>query len=392
MVKYSGRTMNMERYVEQEFFRIDQMQDGYSFENYIAALLRSNGYQNVSVTEKSGDYGADVIAFWKNDKIAFQCKLSASDIGVKAVQEAISGKLYYKCAKAVVVTNRYFTNSAITLAAIAHVDLWNRKKLSTYLIPPATQMENSIISDADNLFMSAVEYVLSKSVITTAELQIKFNIGYAQASILLEKMNSLGIVGPWMGSRPRQVLIDQSQFSFGVSEKSVEQQKVAQQNYDFRQIYWGMDKRQVVRTEGIPDAVLKNGAYLYEGKIIADRKCDLLICFNERGLAYTGIYSFVFSSDANTCVIEYKRMKGVVSVKYGTPLQDRKNWNSKVASKTENLSEALQNGSLEYSGYWRTLTTNIFLILYLNHGEITCDLSYSSNDDDMKPKANLNGI
>jgi hypothetical protein len=382
----------MERYMEQEFFRIDQMQDGYSFENYIATLLRGNGYQNISVTEKSGDYGADVIAFLKNDKIAFQCKLSASDIGIKAVQEAISGKLYYKCAKAVVVTNRYFTNSAITLAAIAHVDLWNRKKLSTYLIPSTKQTANSTISDANKLFMSAVEYVLSKNVITTAELQIKFNIGYAKAAIFLEKMNGLGIVGPYTGTRPRQVLIDQSQFSFGVPEKNIEQQKAAQQNYDFRQIYWGMDKQQIICAEGSPDCALQSGAYLYENKTIAGRKCDLLICFNECGLAHTGIYSFTFSQDAKVCIAEYKRMKGIVSIKYGVPLQDRRDWGPKANLKAESLCEAVQNGNLEYMAYWQTLTTNITLLLYLNNGEITCDLDYTSSNDTMKPKVNLNGI
>jgi HJR/Mrr/RecB family endonuclease len=53
---------------------IDQM-NGYEFEEYIAKLLIKLGYKSATVTKKSGDFGADIIAVDKNNKrVAVQCK------------------------------------------------------------------------------------------------------------------------------------------------------------------------------------------------------------------------------------------------------------------------------------------------------------------------------
>ena len=55
------------------FHDIDNM-DGHSFEYWCADLLRDNGFENVSVTQGSGDQGVDVLAEKDGVKYAIQCK------------------------------------------------------------------------------------------------------------------------------------------------------------------------------------------------------------------------------------------------------------------------------------------------------------------------------
>ncbi|MBR0104897.1 MAG: restriction endonuclease [Firmicutes bacterium] len=99
--------------------------DGYTYENHVAKRLRSMGYRDVKITKKSGDFGADILAKdWKGSKICFQCKRYNGPVGVKAVQEAISAKTYYKCSKAAVITPSVFTEGAKKLAETSDVKLY----------------------------------------------------------------------------------------------------------------------------------------------------------------------------------------------------------------------------------------------------------------------------
>ena len=107
---------------------IDQM-DGFSFEYYIAELLKEHGFRQVVVTGGSGDFGVDITAVIGNTKYAFQCKNYQRNIGVTPIQEVYSGAPMYKASVCVVVTNAYFTPHAIELARSLGVRLWDRDVL-----------------------------------------------------------------------------------------------------------------------------------------------------------------------------------------------------------------------------------------------------------------------
>ena len=68
--------------------------DGLSFEYTCASILRKRGFSNVDVTKGSGDQGIDVLAWKGGTKYGIQCKLYASPVGNKAVQEAYAGKTF----------------------------------------------------------------------------------------------------------------------------------------------------------------------------------------------------------------------------------------------------------------------------------------------------------
>lgn len=103
--------------------------DGYQFEKLTCKLLTKLGFQNVKSTKGSSDYGIDVLAQNGETTYGFQCKLYSSPVGIKAVQEVSSGVGYYKCKKAIVISNSYFTPHAINASKELNVGLWNRDKL-----------------------------------------------------------------------------------------------------------------------------------------------------------------------------------------------------------------------------------------------------------------------
>lgn len=107
---------------------IDNM-DGQQFEYYCAGLLKKNGFSQVEVTKASGDQGVDILATKDDIRYAIQCKCYSSDLGNKPVQEVHAGKAVYRCQIGVVLTNRYFTQSAKDAAEATGVLLWNRDKL-----------------------------------------------------------------------------------------------------------------------------------------------------------------------------------------------------------------------------------------------------------------------
>lgn len=107
--------------------------NGYKFESWCAALLTINDFSNVTVTQGSGDHGADILAEKDDISYAFQCKYYSGTVGNKAVQEVYAAKTYYKRDIAVVMTNSYFTRPAQEEAAKIHVKLWDKDKLQILL-------------------------------------------------------------------------------------------------------------------------------------------------------------------------------------------------------------------------------------------------------------------
>lgn len=105
----------------------------FEFESWISALFNSCGY-NSYTTKKSGDYGVDVIAENENKRIAIQCKLTKSTLGIRCVQEVIAGAEYYRADEGwVISTCPSFTYQAFELANSCNVKLFNIEELEMLL-------------------------------------------------------------------------------------------------------------------------------------------------------------------------------------------------------------------------------------------------------------------
>ncbi|MFT2644467.1 restriction endonuclease [Helicobacter pylori] len=111
--------------------KIDAM-NGFEFEEYSKIFFTSKGFE-VSITQKSGDYGADLIIEKDGIKWAVQAKRYSHKVSPKAIQEVVSSKAYYACEKACVITNSYFTQAAQKLAQANGVILIDRDEWVRFL-------------------------------------------------------------------------------------------------------------------------------------------------------------------------------------------------------------------------------------------------------------------
>ena len=100
--------------------------DPLQFEEFTALYIKNRGYYQIDLTPVSGDFGADIIAYNpQGKKVCIQCKKYSSPVGVSAVQEILSAKLYYQCEIAMVaVTSAGYTRQAKELAKKAGVLLY----------------------------------------------------------------------------------------------------------------------------------------------------------------------------------------------------------------------------------------------------------------------------
>ncbi|SFE33771.1 restriction system protein [Lentibacillus persicus] len=112
---------------------IDRMK-GYQFEVYLQVLFKELGYRPV-VTQKSGDYGADVVLKGRN-KIVIQAKRYGTKhkVSMDAVREVLAAMFFYKAEEAWVITNSFFTKQAKTLAKACGVTLLDRYELEAFIV------------------------------------------------------------------------------------------------------------------------------------------------------------------------------------------------------------------------------------------------------------------
>ncbi len=64
----------------------------------------------------------------------------------------------------------------------------------------------------DEMLPKAIECVVEAGLASTSLLQRKLKLGYARAARIVDEMEARGIVGPYEGSKPRQVLITRQQW------------------------------------------------------------------------------------------------------------------------------------------------------------------------------------
>lgn len=94
------------------------------YEDYIAAYVKRKGYINVHTTKVSGDFGADVLCESPTGrKICIQCKHYSKPVGIEAVQQVLSAKVYYECEEAWVCASDVFTLAAQEMASKTGVKL-----------------------------------------------------------------------------------------------------------------------------------------------------------------------------------------------------------------------------------------------------------------------------
>ena len=71
---------------------------------------------------------------------------------------------------------------------------------------------DEVASDFDELIDAAAEVVVETGQASVSMLQRRLKLGYSRAARLVDQMEERGIVGPFEGSKPRQLLITRAQW------------------------------------------------------------------------------------------------------------------------------------------------------------------------------------
>jgi S-DNA-T family DNA segregation ATPase FtsK/SpoIIIE len=66
--------------------------------------------------------------------------------------------------------------------------------------------------DSDEFLADAAQLVIETGSASVSMLQRRLRVGYTRAGRLIDMLERRGIVGPWEGSKPRQILVDPDEF------------------------------------------------------------------------------------------------------------------------------------------------------------------------------------
>jgi restriction system protein len=124
------------RFMSDEYQRsgiqtVDEM-DGVEFEHRLQSLYEYLGY-TVETTSVSGDYGADLVLVKDGERSVVQAKRYSGNVGLEAVQQAVTALAHYNATFAIVASNSYYTKAAQQLAASNNVTLIDRGALTAML-------------------------------------------------------------------------------------------------------------------------------------------------------------------------------------------------------------------------------------------------------------------
>ena len=110
---------------------VDKM-SGLEFEQYIARLLKLQGYTHIKLTERY-DLGVDIIATKDGIRWGIQVKRYNNLVKAAAVRQVVTALRTYHCDRAMVVSNSVFSRPARELAKSNDCILIDRSVLSRWL-------------------------------------------------------------------------------------------------------------------------------------------------------------------------------------------------------------------------------------------------------------------
>lgn len=106
--------------------------DGIAFEHYLAKLLKSRGFTGIKLTEKY-DLGVDIIAKKGGITWGVQAKRYKNNVKAAAVRQTYTALNRYKCDRAMVITNSFYSRQAQLLANDNNCVLVGREELKKWV-------------------------------------------------------------------------------------------------------------------------------------------------------------------------------------------------------------------------------------------------------------------
>ncbi|MED3601444.1 DNA translocase SpoIIIE [Bacillus subtilis] len=93
---------------------------------------------------------------------------------------------------------------------VDHVITQQKAQYQEEMIPEETTETHSEVTD--ELYDEALELIVGMQTASVSMLQRRFRIGYTRAARLIDAMEERGVVGPYEGSKPREVLLSKEKY------------------------------------------------------------------------------------------------------------------------------------------------------------------------------------
>ncbi|MBI4237427.1 MAG: DNA translocase FtsK [Deltaproteobacteria bacterium] len=100
-----------------------------------------------------------------------------------------------------------FITETETQRIVAHVKQQGQARYDESILKPPTAVTEEIEGENDELYDQAVRLVTETGQASISMVQRRLRIGYNRAARLIERMEMEGVVGPSMGSKPREILV-----------------------------------------------------------------------------------------------------------------------------------------------------------------------------------------
>lgn len=180
----------------------------------LAQMARAAGIHLIIATQRpSVDVITGVIKANIPSRIAFGVSSQADsrtilDMGGAEKLLGRGDMLYYPVGanKPIRVQGTFVSDSEVE-AIVNYVKNQQEARYQEEMIPEEQEEHLDEMEVEDELFDKAVQVVVDAQTASVSMLQRRFRIGYTRAARLIDAMEARGIVGPYEGSKPREVLV-----------------------------------------------------------------------------------------------------------------------------------------------------------------------------------------
>jgi S-DNA-T family DNA segregation ATPase FtsK/SpoIIIE len=186
----------------------------------LAQMARAAGIHLIIATQRpSVDVITGVIKANIPSRIAFgvSSQVDSRTILDMAGAEKLLGRgdmlfLPMGASKPIRVQGAFLSDSEVE-AVVKYVSSQGQAEYNEELVPEVDEAEPEAGDEyVDELFDQAVQIVLEAKQASVSLLQRRMRIGYTRAARLIDAMEAKGIVGPYEGSKPREVLMSLEQY------------------------------------------------------------------------------------------------------------------------------------------------------------------------------------
>lgn len=164
--------------------------------------------------------------------------------------------------------------------------------------------------------------------------------------------------------------------------KYAETVKDSDEDFHFRKTRWGMSVEEVKASETaefFENHSDNETLYYYDYITSSDIAYFLRYYFIEDKLISARYTCSEIKTSRNLYISEYKKLKGLISKKYGEPIQDHMVWKDDLYKDDESdYGFAVSYGDLTYFSHWENEDTSLTLMLQGKNFECELDVEYFS--------------